>query len=487
MSDIKNDHEHDNDNHSTGYYDDLNYITEEYYVEIVTSTCHLSLTDVSTSNGGFDLSNSLDKFGINTPLKYLKPDPTSSCLENVNDISKGYLTDVVTSGLGLSASDINYSIGRVDLNAGLVGVDIIAPLGTFKLDPNAACLENVSDITKENLTTTATSTLEFASTGVSYSIDGINLNATLDRVDINTQLGNFKLDPTASCLEDVNNIAKGYLIDIAKSVLGLSSPDVSDSIGGVDINAGLHGIDINTPLGNIKIDPTASYLENVNNIAKGYLTDAVTSVLGPSLLNESYSIGGVDLNAGLDGVGIDTPLGNIKIDPTASCTENITNAVTGLLADSVNQEIDQLCSGFNNTARIQTDGSVYSDGTTSLLACQVNAGATIERDGLKANAQADGSLSKHKLGDADISVGHGQAYAKAFVGADGVKVVAGGEINAVTLEHKNVQAKIGLSAKTGVEVSTTNISGTVLGLGLNVGTDGVGISTPIGSINSKFW
>ncbi|CAF1067171.1 unnamed protein product [Rotaria sordida] len=466
MSDIKNDHEYDNVNHSTGYYDDLNYITEEYYVEIVTSTCHLSLTDVSTSNGGFDLSNSLDKFGINTPLKYLKPDPTSSCLENVNDISKGHLT-----------RHLHHH----------VGVDIIAPLGNFKLDPNAACLENVSDITKENLTITATSTLEFASTGVSYSIDGINLNATLDRVDINTQLGNFKLDPTASCLEDVNNIAKGYLIDYVKPTLDLSSPDVSYSIGGVDINAGLHGIDINTPLGNIKIDPTASYLENVNNIAKGYLTDAVTSVLGPSLLNESYSIGGVDLNAGLDGVGIDTPLGNIKIDPTASCTENITNAVTGLLADSVNQEIDQLCSGFNNTARIQTDGSVYSDGTTSLLACQVNAGATIERDGLKANAQADGSLSKHKLGDADISVGHGQAYAKASVGADGVKVVAGGEINAVTLEHKNVQAKIGLSAKTGVEVSTTNISGTVLGLGLNVGTDGVGISTPIGSINSKFW
>ncbi|CAF0883381.1 unnamed protein product [Rotaria sordida] len=547
MSDIKNDHEHDNDNHSTGYYDDLNYITEEYYVEIVTSTCHLSLTDVGTSNGGFDLSNSLDKFGINTPLKYLKPDPTSSCLENVNDISKGYLTDVVTSGLGLSASDISYSIGRVDLNAGLVGVDIIAPLGNFKLDPNAACLENVSDIAKENLTTTATSTLEFASTDVSYSIDGINLNATLDGVDINTQLGNFKLDPTASCLEDVNNIAKEYLTDTAKSILGLSSPDVSNSIGGVDlnagldridintplenikinstasclenvnniakgylidyvkptldlsspdvsysiggvdINAGLHGIDINTPLGNIKIDPTASCLENVNNIAKGYLTDAVTSAIGPSSLNESYSIGGVDLNAELDGVGIDTPLGNIKIDPTASCTENITNAVTGLLADSVNQEIDQFCSGFNNTARIQTDGSVYSDGTTSFLACQVNAGATIERDGLKANAQADGSLSKHKLGDADISVGHGQAYAKASVGADGVKVVAGGEINAVTLEHKNVQAKIGLSAKTGVEVSTTNISGTVLGLGLNVGTDGVGISTPIGSINSKFW
>ncbi|CAF3424656.1 unnamed protein product, partial [Rotaria sp. Silwood2] len=329
------------------------------------STFHLSLTDIGTPNRYFGLSNSLDEFVINTSLKYLRPDSASSCLENVSDISKENLTDVATSALGLSSTNVTYSIG------------------------------------------------------------------------------------------------------------------------GADLNAGLDGVGINTPLGNIKIDPTASYLENVNNIAKGYLIDTATSALGLSSPDVSYSIGGIDLNAGLDGVGINTPLGNVKIDPNASCTENVTNAVTELLGDSVNEEIDQFCSGFNDAARLQTDGSVYSDGTTTLLACQVNADAAIGRDGLKANAQADGSLSKHKLGDADISVGQGQAYAKASIGADGVKAVVGGEINAVSFEHKNVQAKIGLSAKTGVEASITNISASVLGVGLNAGTDGVGINTPIGSLNVK--
>ncbi|CAF5127483.1 unnamed protein product, partial [Rotaria sp. Silwood1] len=70
-------------------------------------------------------------------------------------------------------------------------------------------------------------------------------------------------------------------------------------------------------------------------------------------------------------------------------------------------------------------------------------------------------------------------------GADGVKVVAGGEINALTVDHDKIQAKIGLSVKTGVEVSTTNFKGTVVGVGLNIGTDGVGISIPFGSINLK--
>ncbi|CAF3927942.1 unnamed protein product, partial [Rotaria sp. Silwood1] len=247
----------------------------------------------------------------------------------------------------------------------------------------------------------------------------------------------------------------------------------------------LDEVGINTSLGNIKIDPKVSCLENVNNITNGYLADAVTSVLGLSSPDVRYSIGGVAINAGLDEVGINTSLGNIKIDPKASCTENLTNTVTGLLNDSVNQEIDQFCSDFNDTARLQTDSSAYSDGTTVLLAGQINAGATIGRDGLKANAQADGSLAKHKLGDADISIGQGQAYATASIGADGVKVVAGGEINALTVDHDKIQAKIGLSVKTGVEVSTTNFKGTVVGVGLNIGTDGVGISIPFGSINLK--
>ncbi|CAF4492833.1 unnamed protein product [Rotaria sp. Silwood2] len=487
MSDTKNDHEYDNNNQSTKYSGDLDYVTEEYYVEIVASTFHLSLTDIGTSNRYFGLSNSLDEFGINTSLKYLRPDSASSCLENVSDISKENLTDVATSALDLSSTNVTYSIGGADLNAGLDGVGINKPLGNIKIDPTALSLKDVNNIAKGYLIDAATSALGLSSTDVTYSIGGIDLNAGLDGIGINKPLGNIKIDPTASYLENVNNIAKGYLIDTATSALGLSSPDVSYSIGEIDLNAGLDGVGINTPLGNIKIDPTASCLENVNNIAKGYLIDTATSALGLSSTDVTYSIGGIDLNAGLDGVGINTPLGNIKIDPNASCTENVTNAVTELLGDSVNEEIDQFCSGFNDAARLQTDGSVYSDGTTTLLACQVNADAAIGRDGLKANAQADGSLSKHKLGDADISVGQGQAYAKASIGADGVKAVVGGEINAVSFEHKNVQAKIGLSVKTGVEASITNISASVLGVGLNAGTDGVGINTPTGSLNVKLW
>ncbi|CAF3747009.1 unnamed protein product [Rotaria sp. Silwood1] len=518
MNNIKN----DNDNYSTEYSSDLDYVTEEYYVEIVTPTICLSFTDVGSPNGGFKLSNSLNQFDINTSLKYLRSDPVSSYLENVNNILKGYLTnvarsefglslsdplgnfkldpnasylenvnniakgylsDTATSGLGLSLSDVSYSIDGI---RGLDEIDINTPLGSIKIDPNVSSLENLNNIAKGYLSDVTTSVLSRSSPDVSYSIGGVELNAGLDGVNINTLLGNIKIDPTASCLENVNNIAKGYLTAAATSALGLSSSDVrSYSIGGVAINAGLDEVGINTSLGNIKIDPKASCLENVNNIAKGYLTDAATSALGLSSPDVSYSIGRVGLNAGLDEVGINTSLGNIKIDPKALCTENLTNAVTGLLNDSVNQEIDQFCSDFNDTARLQTDSSAYSDGTTAILAGQINAGATIGRDGLKANAQADGSLAKHKLGDADISIGQGQAYATASIGADGVKVVAGGEINALTVDHDKIQAKIGLSVKTGVEVSTTNFKGTVVGVGLNIGTDGVGISIPFGSINLK--
>ncbi|CAF1493387.1 unnamed protein product, partial [Rotaria sp. Silwood1] len=195
------------------------------------------------------------------------------------------------------------------------------------------------------------------------------------------------------------------------------------------------GVDINTPLGNLKLDLTSSCLENEKNIAKEYLTEAAPPALDLPSLDVNYSIGEVDFNVGLE----------------ASFTENLTGAVTELLDNSVNEEIDQFCSDFYDAAHIETDGSLYSDGINFLLACQVDADATLGNDGLKVNARVDGYLSKHKLGDTDISV-----------------------------------ANIGLSVKAEVDLSTANVSASVLGLGLNAGTHGVDVDTPIGSFNLRF-
>ena len=48
------------------------------------------------------------------------------------------------------------------------------------------------------------------------------------------------------------------------------------------------------------------------------------------------------------------------------------------------------------------------------------------------------------------------------------------------------QITIRLSVKTGVDLSTANVSASALGLGLNVGTNGVSVDTPMGSFNLKF-
>ncbi|CAF3814714.1 unnamed protein product [Rotaria sp. Silwood1] len=293
-------------------------------------------------------------------------------------------------------------------------------------------------------------------------------------------------DDSTTFSSDLTDIANEFLIYAAASACDLSPSDVNYSIDGVDFNVELDGVVINTPLGNLKLEPTSSCLENVNNIAKECLTEAATSALSLSSPHINYSIGEVDFNASLDGVNVNTPLGNFKLDPKLSFTENFTGAVTELLDDSINEEIDQFCSDFNNAAHIKTDGSLYSDGTNSFLACQVDADATIENDGFQANAHADGSLSKHKLGDTDIDVGQGHVYAKAFIGADGMNAVIGAELNTISLKNDYVEANIGLSTKTGVDLSTANVSASVLGLGLNAGTNRVGVDTPIGSFNLKF-
>ncbi|CAF5114216.1 unnamed protein product, partial [Rotaria sp. Silwood1] len=73
-----------------------------------------------------------------------------------------------------------------------------------------------------------------------------------------------------------------------------------------------------------------------------------------------------------------------------------------------------------------------------------------------------------------------------FIGADGMNAVIGAELNTISLKNDYVEANIGLSTKTGVDLSTANVSASVLGLGLNAGTNRVGVDTPIGSFNLKF-
>jgi len=130
--------------------------------------------------------------------------------------------------------------------------------------------------------------------------------------------------------------------------------------------------------------------------------------------------------------------------------------------------------------------SVHSDGTNSVLYGQANAGASVGKGGMRANAGVAGSISKHRLDDADIHFGQGNASAGASVGVTGAYIGASVELNAVSLEHENVQARLGLDLSTGAGISTTDVNLAVAGIGFNAGLNGFGVSTPIGSIKLKF-
>lgn len=60
-------------------------------------------------------------------------------------------------------------------------------------------------------------------------------------------------------------------------------------------------------------------------------------------------------------------------------------------------------------------------------------------------------------------------------------------MNALNFEHENVQARLGLDSSTGVNVSFTDVSASVAGLGFNAGKHGISLSTPFGGFNFKFW
>ncbi|CAF4010978.1 unnamed protein product [Rotaria sp. Silwood1] len=67
-----------------------------------------------------------------------------------------------------------------------------------------------------------------------------------------------------------------------------------------------------------------------------------------------------------------------------------------------------------------------------------------------------------------------------------MNAVISAELNIKSLKNESFEANIGLSVKAEVDLSTANVSASVLGLGLNAGTHGVDVDTPIGSFNLRF-
>lgn len=136
---------------------------------------------------------------------------------------------------------------------------------------------------------------------------------------------------------------------------------------------------------------------------------------------------------------------------------------------------------------VNKENSLYSDKTDSILYSQVNAGASMGVGGMKVNAGAGASLSKHRVDDFDIHLGQATASGGASIGQMEGYIGATLELNAISIENKNVQARLGLNASTGVSVSRTDVSVSVSGVGFNAGLNGIGINTPIGGFNLKFW
>ncbi len=131
--------------------------------------------------------------------------------------------------------------------------------------------------------------------------------------------------------------------------------------------------------------------------------------------------------------------------------------------------------------------SVYSDGDGKLLHGEASKNLSIGVFGMQASADAEGSIVKVGSDKFSIDIAHGSAYACATQGIQGSFVGAGAELNAVSLHHENVQARVGLDVSTGIGFSTTDVSLAVAGLGINAGKNGIGISTPFFSINLKPW
>lgn len=134
---------------------------------------------------------------------------------------------------------------------------------------------------------------------------------------------------------------------------------------------------------------------------------------------------------------------------------------------------------------VNMEDSVYSDGNDSFLHGQAHATASRGKGGMQANAGVGGSVTKHRIDDCDIHCGQATASGGASLGNRGGHIGANLELNAVSVKHKNFQARVGLNATTGVGFSTTDVTVSAAGVGCNLGLNGIGLSSPFGSFTVK--
>ncbi|CAF3071114.1 unnamed protein product, partial [Rotaria sp. Silwood2] len=131
--------------------------------------------------------------------------------------------------------------------------------------------------------------------------------------------------------------------------------------------------------------------------------------------------------------------------------------------------------------------SVYSDDVGKILHGEASRSLSVGLHGMQASVDTEGSIVKLGSDKCSVDVAHGSAYACVTHGTQGVFAGAGAELNAISLHHENVQARVGLDVSTGVGFSTTDVSVAVAGVGFNAGKNGIGISTPFFSVNLKPW
>ncbi|CAF1248895.1 unnamed protein product [Rotaria magnacalcarata] len=110
------------------------------------------------------------------------------------------------------------------------------------------------------------------------------------------------------------------------------------------------------------------------------------------------------------------------------------------------------------------EDSAYSDDDGKILHGEASSSASIGFHGFQTSAEAAASIVKVGSDKWSFDVGHGSAFACATQGTEGVFCGAGAELNAVSLHHENVQARVGLDVSTGVGFSTTDVSATVGGV-----------------------
>ena len=445
---------------------------------------------INTSNaaGGMDLDSGTGGFTLDSTGGISVNSTSTTVASNFTTVGAAGFDLTVSSTAGslvLTSGEAAVDAVRINASNAAGGMDLDSGTGGFTLDSTGGISVNSTSTTvASNFTavgaagfdlTVSSTAGSLVLTGGEAAVDAVRINASnaAGGMDLDSGTGGFTLDSTGGISVDSSSttVASNF------TTVGAAGKDltISSTSGSLNLLGGEAAVDavrINASVGGIDIDSSSGFGVTIDSAGQANFT--VTSVSSADALTLSNTIGSVIITGGKSGAvdsvkinsssvsgGMDIDAGNngITIDSTGSISIDSSSTLVGSNVTTVG------AAGFDLTVSSTAGSLVLSGGEAAVDAVRIN--ASNAAGGMDLDSGTGGFTLDSTGGISVDSSSTTVASNFTTVGAAGFDLTMSSTAGSLVLSG-------GEAAADAVRINASNAAG---GIDIDAGTGGVTIDT----------